>query len=543
MSDFADSDFIPDQKLCEEIDESSPLIILKYNFDGRICDCFLKKKDVNYLELLKQTDNTFLKLAFFECVKLNISKSEQSKILNTEKLVPLYLEVAVNIVNHKNLRYRPLHLIKEYINLSHPILSNKEMFENVGKILTLIIEKKTHINDLKFILTDFLGLKKKILKENFIPNKIFIAIEYWLNNIFSGNITYYDLNKKLLLGIIELFELKKPEEVNQTKEILYNKYKEFYDENLPDNDIDLNNIQSIEPNKRFTSLMLEITQKYCINEDKKEELEKALKLKYEKLHKSAIKAMESLPPLIFNNKIPVELLEKEIEPFKNDTLEEFLIKVVLEDYFIPEIPKIPEDQGISRYIPTKVYDNTTRVFEAGKPVLIKTSSYKKEVIDTLNIFDFKLKEYHRFDLIGNIYAHIHLSKLIDDVSKKIFEISLIYYVRGDYLSFIQGSVLQIERILRILCEKKSIVNLYKDEKKENPKGLEYMIGELKKQGEVSGKFLFFIEWLLINSSEIISENIRNKIAHGIDDWNQLREIFTKYNALAILLIYLFLSKL
>ena len=99
MSDFTESDFIPDDLFCKAIDENSPLIILKHNVDGRICNHYLGKKDANYLELLRQTHNKFLKLAYFECVKLNISDSEQSKILNIENLIHLYYEVSVNIVN------------------------------------------------------------------------------------------------------------------------------------------------------------------------------------------------------------------------------------------------------------------------------------------------------------------------------------------------------------------------------------------------------------------------------------------------------------
>jgi hypothetical protein len=125
----------------------------------------------------------------------------------------------------------------------------------------------------------------------------------------------------------------------------------------------------------------------------------------------------------------------------------------------------------------------------------------------------------------------------------MFHLSLEHYGRGDYFLSIQISIFQIEHILRTLCEKKGILNLYKDEKKELSKGLEPMIRELGEEKVLSEKVLFFIEWFLIGSSEIMSENIRNKIAHGISNLDQFNEIYTKHNALSIILIYLSLSKL
>ena len=67
--------------------------------------------------------------------------------------------------------------------------------------------------------------------------------------------------------------------------------------------------------------------------------------------------------------------------------------------------------------------------------------------------------------------------------------------------------------------------------------------QLKERDVLSPKVLFFIDWLLSGSSEtIIPENLRNKIAHGVDDMENFKTIYTKYNALSIILIYLSLSK-
>jgi len=154
----------------------------------------------------------------------------------------------------------------------------------------------------------------------------------------------------------------------------------------------------------------------------------------------------------------------------------------------------------------------------------------------------KLRDFDKYEFLGNVYAFIHFSDLIDELSKRIFHTSLEHYGRGDFFHCIQTNIFQIERILRALCEKNGILNLFKDEKRTVPKGLEYMIGELKEQNVLSNKILFFIGWLLSGLSEIILENIRNKIAHGISNADQFKAIYTKNNALLIILIYLSLSK-
>ncbi len=238
-NEFNDSDFIPDASYCEAIDDKSPLIILKYTFDGRICNCHLGKKETKYLELIEQTSNTFLKLVLFECLKSDIQIAEQNRILNSEGLIPLFYEVAVNIVKQRNRRYRPMWLIKEYIKLAHksrnPIISNQEMLDNVGNILTLIIadQDKTHTQDISYILKDFLGLKKSILTSTTIPDDILSAIDYWINNIFDGNLSEYDFTKHLLDRIFDFYENVNIDiDMNSRKEIIFTRYKQFYDEKI-----------------------------------------------------------------------------------------------------------------------------------------------------------------------------------------------------------------------------------------------------------------------------------------------------------------------
>jgi len=148
------------------------------------------------------------------------------------------------------------------------------------------------------------------------------------------------------------------------------------------------------------------------------------------------------------------------------------------------------------------------------------------------------------EFLGSIYAYVHCSELIDRMSKKNFQTSLHHYGQKDYFHCIQNCVFQIESILRGLSEKIGILNLYHDEQKTVPKGLEHLINQIKihEKQVISEKLIYYIEWLLCNSTEFMTENIRNKIAHGIDNVEQFRTVYTKWNALALILIFLCLSK-
>ncbi len=67
-----------------------------------------------------------------------------------------------------------------------------------------------------------------------------------------------------------------------------------------------------------------------------------------------------------------------------------------------------------------------------------------------------------------------------------------------------------------------------------------MIAKLNKI--VNVKTLTFINWLLLSEGEMFPKNYRHEIAHGLSKLAQFNEIYTKKNALSLILIYLSLSK-
>lgn len=548
LTDFNDPNFIPDNEYCEAINESSPLLILKITMDGRISIPFLAKKDVDYLQLLKTTKNKFLKLACFDVLKIQIPTNDQNRIMNVENLLPLYYEVALAIVKKKIQRYRPMHLVIDYINQAHPTISGQKIFQDVGTILLAMIkdENKLYVRDISFILKNFLGLKRKILENAEIPESIISAIDFYIFNLFDGNLGHYDTEKTLLERIFNFYENFKIQiDIDRRKDLIYSKYMQFYDDKLNDFFLDINNIQSTESNKQFTEYMLEITQKYSVDPKIHTQIS-TLRKKIEDLHRASCIAINNLPEKEFVVTFSDVQIQNVLRQFENDTIYNFLQKVIKTEFFLPEIPEHSDlylDQEITRYIPTRIFDdNTSRSFPAGSSVIDHNCYYKYTAMEYLLYFERKLEDFELYEVIGSIYAFIHLSPVIDLLTRKMFQICLHHYNQKDFFHCIQIIIFQIEHVLRVFCEKKGVLNLYRDEKKTIPKGLDYLIPQLKKEQVLSTKRLYFIEWLLCGSEDMITENIRNKIAHGIASINQYKNVYTKKNALALILIFLCLSK-
>lgn len=60
------------------------------------------------------------------------------------------------------------------------------MFDNVGKILQLVLEMQ---KDPSGILKTFIKLDGNVLRRASIPNSVFNAIDYWVDEIFYGNVS------------------------------------------------------------------------------------------------------------------------------------------------------------------------------------------------------------------------------------------------------------------------------------------------------------------------------------------------------------------
>ena len=71
-------------------------------------------------------------MVFFECLKSSLPIANRDRILNSEGLIHIFFEVAVNIVKQRNRRYRPMWLVKDYIRIAQslPIILDKELFKN-----------------------------------------------------------------------------------------------------------------------------------------------------------------------------------------------------------------------------------------------------------------------------------------------------------------------------------------------------------------------------------------------------------------------------
>jgi len=208
-----------------------------------------------------------------------------------------------------------------------------------------------------------------------------------------------------------------------------------------------------------------------------------------------------------------------------------------------------EISSVTGFLPTIYFsDGNVKKFDGGKQIsahgasdiLEKWISYECDWNFRLFLFQRLTDKFDKDDLFTIILSPIQCSEVINEVSKRMFQRSLKSYFNENYFDCIQSCVFQIESILREICIKNNVETISIEKTKERQKTIKPLIPKLKKI--VNERILIFIEWLLLDEEGQISKNYRNVIAHGLDSINQFNDIYTKYNALSIILIYLSLSK-
>jgi hypothetical protein len=303
-------------------------------------------------------------------------------------------------------------------------------------------------------------------------------------------------------------------------------------------------MQSMGIKRNFLDIKLQILQKYCSDRD---ELCNDVRCEIDRINKLIPRCNYGSIPLSGGGKIPNNHIEKILEPFKNDSLEQIINKIILSDCFLPIIPR--GISSVTGFLPTIYFsDGNVKKFDGGKQIsahgasdiLAKWVSYECDWNFRLFLFQRLTDKFDKDDLSTIILSSIQYSEVINEVSKKMFQRSLKSYFNENYFDCIQSCVFQIESILREICIKNNIETISIEENKERQRSIRPLIAKLK--DIVNEKTLIFIEWLLLDEEDQISKNYRNVIAHGLDSINQFNDIFTKDNALSIILIYLSLLK-
>ncbi len=537
---FSNPDFIPDDEFCKNIDERNPYLnMLKFSSDGVICLINSEKKEY-YIELIEKTDNKFLKLVYFEYIKKGLTEDCYYKTLNNYHLIPLYFNVAMNVLEQENTRYNPRWLIEEYIKLSHRFnISNQKMFDKVGTILKLVLKKN---RDPSGILKPFIKLKGKVLKNANIPNSIFDAIDYWVDEVFYGNVT---TDQSFTDNILTFYsKLDMNEDIKTKKSIFATKYLIFFKTKIDNEKWDEQDMQSMSLKHHFLFEKLQVIQKYC---SERVDLINDVKCEITRINKLIPKCNNGIIPLYGGGKIPYSQIEKILESFKNDSLEQVIKKTIISDCFLPIIPE--EKSSITGFLPTKYFSNgNVKKFGGGKQIdargasdiLQKWVSYECDWNFKLFLFQRLTDKFDKDDLFKTIVSQIQNSEVINEASIRMFRRCLKSYFNENYFDSIQSCVFQIESILREICAKNNIETISIGEIKERQRTIRPLMPKLKEI--VNERILIFIEWLLLDEEDQISKNYRNVIAHGLDSINQFNDIYTKANALSIILIYLSLSK-
>ena len=537
---FNDPNFIPDNNFYDDInDDDIHLNMLKFSIDGKICIIHSENFEY-YMDLIEKTPNKFLKLVYFEYIKQGLTDELFYKALRKYNLVTLYLEVAMNIIVQNNTRYKPRWLIEEYIRLAHKFsISNQEIFERVSEFLKLFLEKH---KDPSGILKVFINLDGKILRSAIIPKNVFNAIDYWVDNVFYGNLTT-DIG--FTDNILSFYnKLNMNDEIKTKKSIFCIKYLNFYKKEVENNTWDEENMHSLGIKRNFLEIKLQILQKYCSD---REDLCNDVRFEINRINK-LIPELNNVSILLYGGgKISNNQIEKILEPFKNDSLEQVIKKTVQSDCFLPSIPE--EISNITGFLPTIYFSNgNVKKIDGGKQinsygasdVLEKWSNYERDWLFLLFLFQRLIDKFDKENLFTIIFSLIKNSNVINDVSKTMFQRSLKSYFKENYFNCIQSCIFQIESVLREICIKNKLETISIEETKERQKTIGSLIPKLK--NIVNERILTFIEWLLLDEEGQISKNYRNIIAHGLDSINQFKNIYTKDNALSIILIYLSLSK-
>ncbi len=543
MKEFKDEKFIPSKEFIESIDFTihPNLILLKgMSIDGRLKKYNQIENIQHYVDLIQKTPNKFLRLFYFENIREFLEENKSSELLAKFKLVPLYFDVAREIIIQNNPQYKPEFLLEKYFRLSHRAkIPNQTVFDNIGDLSKILIKKQ---RDPSEILKPFLDLDGKVLKSASISNHIFNAINFYVNEIFDGNVTFGFYVTDKILSFYEKLDM--PDEIETKKSMFASKFLRFLESKVEIEQWDEESMQSMSMKLYFLKLKLGVIQKYCPHRD---DLDNEVRLEINRINKLIPKCTKGYVSPSGSRKISNDRIERILEPFKNDSLEQIIKKALLSEFFLPDIPK--DIGSLSGYFSTMQFSNgNVKKFNGGKQInkngasdiSLKWLNYELDWNFRLLLFQRIISKFDNEDLLTNIYTPIKYSEVINEVSERFFYYSLKLFFNENYFACIQISVFQIESILREICSRKNIETISIEENKERQRSIGSLISKLKEI--VSEKVLLFIKWLLLNEEGQISKNYRNKIAHGIDTINQFNGIYTRENALSIILIFLSLSK-
>jgi len=536
-SEFKDNSFIPYDAFFEKIEIDDKFLgMLKDTANGRLLSRVCPDDKINfYKDLISKTANKFLKLAYFEYIKNLISDSNRFQLLNTEELIPLYFEIALNIIVRENSRYRPMHLMRDYIKLSHKVnIPNQEMFDNVELIFKKIKfqHDKTHIKDIEFIIEYVIDKNKKVFSSATIPSEIFNSIDYWVNNLFDGNFTMYlQLTDKILDFYKKLDML---DDFNDKRKVFATKYLEFYDDKISDSQWDEGNMQSMAIKHHFLNEKLKIIQIYC---PERADLKNEVKIEIERIGNTIPDCREGCAKISGQIKVDFKPF---MEEFKDISLEEFIKKTVIYDYFIPlDSPPNNTNYSITQYIPTIYYDtDSTKTVQEPERWYYYNFAWDFK----LRLFQKIIERFDKEELFNMIFSVFYFSEVINTITKDFLLGALKNFFDGNYYSSMVTCVFQVEIVLREICIKNNIETISIEEAKTRQKSIGSYITKLRENELVNERLLLFIEWFLLNEAEQISKNIRHQIAHGINSKEQFDNIFTKENAISLVLIFLSLSK-
>jgi hypothetical protein len=154
------------------------------------------------------------------------------------------------------------------------------------------------------------------------------------------------------------------DEIKTKKSIFCMKYLNFYKKEVEKEDWDEGNMYSLGIKRNFLEIKLQILQKYCSD---REDLCNDVRYEINRINKLIPECNNGSILLSGGGKISNNQIEKILEPFKNDSLEQVIKKAVQSDCFLPSIPE--EISNITGFFPTIYFSNgNVKKFDGGKQI-------------------------------------------------------------------------------------------------------------------------------------------------------------------------------
>ncbi len=505
---------------------------------------FTEEETTFYIYKYDNTSNIFMKCLYISFLKnsQHFSKYKKDYIKRTYPLYPKIISKVIINKSNQNIGYINF-FFEEFVNCGYILNNWQDIIRKSCDLLSKMRENK--IGYIRCLI-HLISVKHRFLRNIALPPDIDNFIDDWVEK-YDGNTT---LNPYSIIDPILTFYEKynNQEKVNQLKSTFSNKMLSFISYHLEQANLDEKNMQHLMSKKHFLNQKLTALRKLSSDSQLKNEI----KMEIDEISKKFSTCTTGYGTFNESMQITEKEIRAHLEKFDGQSFDLVLYQIMRYNYFIP-IERKDEDFytftglfGTQVFYPNgkikKVKDTNHKPNEKGNfDMNLKWKSYQMNYAYISTLFEQLIERYDKEEVIGMIAFIFHNSTVFDEASEILCQRGLIFYFSNDYISSINSIIFQIEAILRNICNaKKKSVRVVESEK-ERQSGFTALINTIIKFDLIEPKLLTLIKWLLLDESDQIGCDLRNSIAHGLTLNSQIAHIYTKYNAIMLILIVIKLA--